>query len=277
MKRLLAFLLLVSLCACIASCRTKEPFALEIRFLDVGQGDSALIRTPEGDVLIDAGTEDSQSLLCLRLEQLGVAELALAVFTHPDEDHIGGADGVLSQFPTREVWLNGGSMDSPAGRLLLDAANSCGALVKEVTAGHSWSLGELCLTVLYPTDTALDGGNENSIVLRVSYGSISAIFSGDAGIKQEQSMIDRFGAAHFDCDLYKVGHHGSNTSSSQEFLDAMTPQYAVICCGADNSFGHPMGEVLSRLEATGAHVMRTDLLGEIAFASDGERLWILEE
>ena len=277
MKRLFAFCIAVLLCVLCVSCRAGSTAEVLFYFLDVGQGDSALIRTADGDILIDAGTEDAQSFLCLRLEQLGVTELALAVFTHPDEDHIGGADGVLSQFPAREVWLNGGSMESDAGKLLLDAAASCGAVVTTVSAGHVWSFGELLLTVLYPSTTLGDGGNEDSIVLRVDHGEISAIFSGDAGVEQERKMLDRFGAAHLDCELYKVGHHGSNTSSSKDFLDAMTPQYAVISCGAGNSFGHPTGEVLSRLEGAGAEVKRTDLLGEIAFAADGERLWLLDE
>lgn len=277
MKRRLSLCLAALLCLLCLSCRAENDAEILIYFLDVGQGDSALIRTADGDILIDAGTEDSQEFLCLRLEQLGVSELVLAVFTHPDEDHIGGADGVLSQFPAREVWLNGGSMESPAGRLLLEAAESCGAEVREVSMGHLWSLGELRLNVLHPSGLHSGGGNEDSIVLRVGFGEVSVIFSGDAGAEQEQQMLARFGAAHFDCDLYKVGHHGSSTSSSAAFLGAMSPDYAVISCGAGNSFGHPTGEVLARLEAVGAEVARTDLLGEIVFACDGKRIWMLEE
>ena len=277
MRRWLAFVLAALFCLFGCSCRTEPDAEVLFYFFDVGQGDCTLIRTKDGDVLIDAGTEDAEQLLCLRLEQLGVTELALAVFTHPDEDHIGGADGVLSQFPAREVWLNGGSMENVAGPLLLQAAERINSDVAVVKAGMLWSLGELQLTVLYPDSSLGDGGNEDSIVLRVAFGETVAIFSGDAGAEQEQRMLKRFGEAHLDCDLYKVGHHGSNTSSSKAFLEAMTPEYAVISCGAGNSFGHPTGEVLSRLEAVGADVKRTDLLGEILFACDGDQLWFLDE
>ena len=277
MRRWLALVLAALLCLLGCSCRTEPDAEVLFYFFDVGQGDCTLIRTKDGDILIDAGTEDAEQLLCLRLEQLGVTELALAVFTHPDEDHIGGADGVLSQFPAREVWLNGGSMESIAGTLLLQAAERRDSDVAVVMAGRLWSLGDLQLTVLYPDGSLGDGGNEDSIVLRVAFGETVAIFSGDAGAEQEQRMLKRFGEAHLDCDLYKVGHHGSNTSSSKVFLEAMTPEYAVISCGVGNSFGHPTGEVLSRLEAVGADVKRTDLLGEILFACDGEQLWILDE
>ena len=276
MRRRLSLCLAALLCLLCLSCRVESDAEVVIHFFDVGQGDSTLIRTADGDVLIDAGTEGSQELLCLRLEQLGVTELVLAVFTHADEDHIGGADGVLTQFPAREVWLNGDSLDSPAGRLLLKVAEACGAEIREVSMGHLWSLGGLQLNVLHPSGVLLSNGNEDSIVLRVGYGKIAAIFSGDVFEKQEQQMLNRFGAAHFDCDLYKVGHHGSSTSSSAAFLGAMSPDYAVISCGAGNSFGHPTGEVLARLEAVGAEVLRTDLLGEIVFGCDGERIWMLE-
>ncbi len=265
-----AWAVCLSLFGCSPKRECEDVFT--VRFLDVGQGDCTLLQTPQGNILIDAGTEDSQELLCLRLAELGVRELMLAVFTHFDEDHIGGADGILSRFAVRTVWVNGEIPNTPAGKLLRAAAQEQGTAVEIASLGTLYQLGALHLAVMAPQVSSEKGGNEDSIVLRVQYGDVSAIFSGDVGLEQEEKMVQYFGASHFDCDLYKVGHHGSKNASGDVFLRAMTPAYAVIGCGAGNSFGHPTGEALARIEACGAQVLRTDLLGEIVFVSDGKSL-----
>lgn len=273
MKRIGIILLAVLLCCSAVSCRGKtENTLLTLHFLDVGQGDAILLRTSEGDILVDAGTEDAQELLCLRLEQLGVKELALAVFTHPDEDHIGGADGVLSRFPTKEVWTNGAPMTNESARRMLAVAEEKGVAVRSVQIGEIRRFGEVLISVLAPIGSVSEAGNEGSVVLKVNCGKINAILTGDIGVEQEAELVSHYGASQLACDIYKVAHHGSNTSSSAAFLQAMQPTYAVIGCGAANSYGHPMGEVLSRLEAIGATVLRTDLLGEVVFRTDGETL-----
>lgn len=245
---------------------------MRLYFLDVGQGDCMLLRTRGGDVLIDSGTEASQQTLCLRLEQLGVTELTLAVITHADEDHMGGADGVLSAFPTRELWVNGDLTESESALRLSEVLQDTDTAVMNVCAGKSCVVGDVTVSVLSPFTSDGDSGNESSIVVKLHCGEIDAILTGDAGVEQERMLVERYGADQLACALYKVGHHGSTTSSSAEFLAAMRPQYAVISCGAGNSYGHPMGEVLVRLEDAGAEVLRTDLLGEIVFESDGKTL-----
>ncbi len=260
-------LLLLSL-LCLVSCDRTEPL-LRFHFLDVGQGDSVLIRTSEGDILIDAGTEDSEQLLCLRLGQLGVTELELVVFTHLDEDHIGGGDGVLSQFPTKEVWVNGAPMTGDSAIRLQGAAEQSSTKIHTVRTGEYRHFGEVLISVLAPVEDVSMGGNAGSIVLKVHCGAVSAILTGDAGAEQEERLVSLYGVSQLSCDLYKVGHHGSSTSSSRLFLETLQPTYAVISCGAANSYGHPMGEVLARLEACGATVLRTDLNGEIVFETDG--------
>ncbi|MBE6554576.1 MAG: MBL fold metallo-hydrolase [Ruminococcaceae bacterium] len=272
MKRFLCVLLLLALCFTLPACNSKTDNDYLFYFLDVGQGDSILLRTPKGDILIDAGTEDSESLLCLRLEQLGVRSLRLAVFTHADEDHIGGADGVLSRFPADAVWLSGAPMENEAAERLLRAAEACNSEIRPVSAGEVFQCGALVISVLAPFATPSEGGNENSLILRIQHENVTAILTGDADVEAEAEMVVRYGAAQLACDLYKVGHHGSNTSSSLTFLQAMEPAYAVISCGAGNSYGHPTGEVLARLDRVGARVLRTDLCGEILFESNGQEL-----
>lgn len=268
MSRFVCLLLL--LMVLFTSCAPQtEPPKLQIYFFDVGQGDSMLLRTATGDILIDAGTEASEATLCLRLEQLGVTELLLAVFTHPDEDHIGGADAVLRRFPAKEVWLNGQSVTTEAAARLLQAATETQTIVRTVCAGETKVSGALTVTVLAPFAASYRDSNENSIVLKLHYGEINAILTGDVSAAQEADILAAYGAAQLACDLYKVGHHGSGTSSSSAFLQAMQPTYAVISCGGANSYGHPFGEVLSDLNAVGATVLRTDLLGEILLESNG--------
>jgi competence protein ComEC len=244
----------------------------EIRFLDVGQGDCALLRTPQGDILIDAGTEESQSRLCLRLAELGVKELAIAVFTHNDEDHIGGADGVLSQIPTREIWVGDTNADNESAERLFQVAAEKGISVRAVRASEIHHVGDLTLTVLHPFPFQAVEGNEGSVVLKIHYRGVNLIFAGDVGSDGERKIAERYGSTQLDCDLLKIAHHGSNTSTSDGFLQATTPHYAVISCGAGNAYGHPMGEVLARLERHGITTLRTDLEGEIVFVFDGETL-----
>lgn len=278
MQRLPALLLLPIICLfCLVSCgnnttSVENGSRLEVRFLDVGQGDAALLRTPAGDILIDAGTEESQERLCLGLQALGVRELLLAIFTHNDEDHIGGADGVLSRFSVQEVWVSDTNVDNESAEFLFRTAKERGTVLRSVRAGEIAFLGELTLSVLYPFPFQKAEGNEGSLVLKVNFGETDLIFAGDIGVEQEREIVKRYGRSQLNCDLLKVGHHGSNTSTSELFLETLTPQYAVIGVGAGNSYGHPMGEVLARLEKHGITTLRTDLHGEIVFVSDGKEL-----
>ena len=273
MKRIVALLCILVLLLSLSSCKDEKKALLQIYALDVGQGDCFLLRTAEGDILIDAGTESSQDLLCLRLEQLGVTKLRLAIFTHPDEDHIGGADGVLRRFGAEEIWLNGAVSEEECFTALLRVADEIGAFTRTVTAGDNLEIGGVVFFVLAPFGDEAEGGNADSIVLKITCGEISAIFTGDADLKTEERLLSQYGASQLDCDLYKVGHHGSNTSTEKSFLEAMSPRLALISSGRGNSYGHPHGDVLALLDAVGARILRVDLSGEILLETDGKDLW----
>ena len=246
---------------------------LKLYFFDVGQGDAILLRTREGDILIDAGSEQSEQLLCLRLEQIGVTQLKLAIFTHFDEDHIGGADAVLRSFPAKTVWVSHAHPEGEAAKRMLLAADECGAEICRVYSGAKFELGELFLMAVLPFTKTPDEGNEGSVAVRMQYGDVSALFMGDAGEKQEAVLVERYGPSQLDVDLCKLGHHGSKTASSLAFLECTSPQYAVISCDAVNSYGHPSGEVLARLREIRATICCTAWQGEIVFESDGKRLF----
>lgn len=270
--RILCALLLVCTCALAVSCTTpcEEPDALlHVIFFDVGQGDCILLRTKGGDVLIDAGTESSQERLCRKLESLGVKELALVIFTHTDEDHIGGADGVLARFRAKRVWAPPLDADSESCKRLAEVCK--GQNLHTVCEWDIATVGGVGFFALAPMEgVTLSDANDNGIVLKVTCGDASALFTGDVSEKCEKILVERYGALHLDCDLYKVGHHGASDSNSEVLLDAASPTWAVVSCGAGNSYGHPHGATLLRLRKRGIRVLRTDVAGDIEFTCDGK-------
>ncbi len=278
MKRNVARLLIFLACVVFVftSCTSKamsDQALCRIYFLDVGQGDCTLIRTREGDILIDAGPEAAQDALCLRLKQLGVKEIALAVFTHPDEDHVGGADGVLGQIPVEEVWLPVREMDNPSAARMEQAIADSGATRKNVKAGERIILGDVVIIALAPLGDASNDPNDSSIVLRVTCGDVGMLFMGDASVKVEKKLMESYAAGHISADLYKVGHHGSSTSNTEAFLNVVKPKYAVICSSIDNSYGHPHGVVIERLQNIGATVLMTATDREVVLECNQSAIW----
>lgn len=281
MKRLFClFLALVCILFSFSACAHEvmsEDALCRIYFLDVGQGDCTLIRTREGDILIDAGPESAQDALCLRLKQLGVKEIALAVFTHPDEDHIGGADGVLSQIPVKEIWLPLQEMGNPSAARMEDTIQKSGATRKDIKAGERITIGDAVIIALAPFGDATADPNDNSIVIRVTCGDVGMLFMGDASAKVEQKLITNYAQASISADLYKVGHHGSSTSNTEAFLAVVKPKYAVICSSIDNSYGHPHGVVVERLQSIGAIVLMTATDGEVVLECNKTAIWQIED
>lgn len=275
MKKTICLVILLSLLAIsFFSCSSQErSFDLELRFLDVGQGDCTLLRTPQGDILVDTGPESEQDALIARLRSLDVERIKLLIVTHADEDHMGGADGILRAFSVDEVWTNGIEEDHETYKTFAAAISESKTTLTSVSAGQKYMLGNITLFVLAPFISNQEvSGNEGSIVFRLTFEKISAIFSGDAEARTEKQLLQTYGRTNLQCDLYKVGHHGSSTSTGEDFLKALSPQYAVISCGIDNSFGHPHGEILQRLRDIGTVTYRTDRYGEICFVTDGEVL-----
>ncbi|MBI2766230.1 MAG: MBL fold metallo-hydrolase [Chloroflexi bacterium] len=226
----------------------------QVVFIDVGQGDATLITVGSQRLLIDGGRPED--LVTQRLQALGVTDLDAVVATHSDADHVGGLVRVLATFAVERIYVNG---DPPDTQIYTDflaaAATEPGAQVLTLSRGQSVTLGGLQLPVLNPASLSGDT-NTDSVVLRLSCGTVSVQFEGDADQPAEQSMIAAGLAA--DVDVLKVGHHGSNTSSSLAFLQAEKPEVAVISAGLTNPYGHPAPETLARLATVGASLVRTD-------------------
>ena len=243
---------------------------VQFHFIDVGQGDAALIRTEWGDVLIDAGTNSSEDELKAYLDALGVTDIEYAVFTHPHEDHIGGADMVLNTYNVKRVIMPNATATSKTFERMMDAIEAEKCEVIEATPDYVFKVGELVCTVLAPISEKYSETNNYSVVIRADYGETSVLFTGDAEVDSEEEMLARYRLkGTLDCDILKSGHHGSDTSSCQEFLDAVTPAFAVISVGEGNTYDHPKQVTLSKYEAMGMVIYRTDKEGSIVFTTTG--------
>lgn len=246
---------------------------LEVYFFDVGQGDSELIRLPGGEnILIDAGTSSTEDELVGELRSLGAETLDLVVATHPHADHIGGMAAVIDAFDVRQVVMPRVSeSDMPTTKTyenLLQSIADKGLTITPAEPGDELlSSGGAVLTVLAPNGEDYGDLNNYSVVLRLTYGEDSFLFTGDAEEASEEEMLSLDWP--LTATVLKCGHHGSETSTSPAFLDAVSPQYAVISCGVDNDYGHPDAVTLEKLEAAGAEVFRTDLQGTILASTDG--------
>ncbi len=240
---------------------------LHVWFLDVGQGDAILIQTPSGQqILIDGGPSPSALL-----DQLGEVlpfwdrSLDMVILTHPDDDHMAGLIPLFDRYQVGKA-LDSLLPDSWDGAAWLVTAEAAGVRREMVAPGMRLASGPTVLTVLSPLDCSKAAGNDLSVVLRLEYGQSTMLLTGDAEQEAEQTMLR--GSMPLRADVLKVGHHGSNASTSPEFLAAVQPRLAVISVGAENRYGHPAPELLQRLQ--GIEVLRTDQRGRIELVSDGQ-------
>jgi competence protein ComEC len=245
---------------------------MAIHYIDVGQGDATLIRTPEGDILIDAGENSAEDNLKAYLDLQGVDVLYYAVFTHPDSDHIGGADMVLAEYEVLNVIKPELEKTTQVYKRMMEGIEAEGCKVYNALPGETYSLGEFDMFVFGPdpNNKELDSNN-SSIVIKATWGNTTAMLTGDAEKPAEESILRTFSAADLGSMLLKMGHHGSKTSSTDAWLAAVNPKIAIISCGLNNKYGHPHAEVLARIAPyVGDQIYRTDLLGSIVFITDGE-------
>lgn len=250
-----------------------RPAGLTVEFIDVGQGDSALLLCGGKSMLIDGGKPSEASAVESALLQAGVARLDYALGTHPDDDHIGGLADVLRRFGAKTVLFPPVAGDTDAYRAFAAAANACGGIT-HVRAGFSGTLGGAAFRLEGPLRTYKDD-NDMSLVLRLTYGGRAFLFTGDASAAAETDML----AAHENlrADVLKAGHHGSATATSPAFLKAVAPQYAVLSVGAGNSYGLPNRSVTQELTEAGVSILRTDLDGTVTFWTDGKTLRVRTE
>ena len=277
-KRILCALLALITALCACSCSAEPAPAktdeieekLLVHFIDVGQGDSILLESEGEFVLIDAGERDYGDTVLEYIENRGAEKLSYMIATHPHSDHIGGLKAVVKgmkvdHFISKEV-----GCETFSWTKLKKAVNDDGVNCIEAEPGSIYSFGSAQFTILAPLNDYPEDYNNSSIVTMVTCGSIRFLLTGDAGQESEYDMLDR--GEDLSADVLKCGHHGSSDGTSNRFLKAVDPAFAVISCGESNDYGHPHRETVEKLKTLGCPILRTDEAGSITAYTDGTHL-----
>ncbi len=249
---------------------TNPTDILSVNYVDVGQGDCIFIQVDDCDILIDAGKPAQGTVVSNYLKSKGVDDIELMINTHLDDDHYGGLTQVLTDFEVEEIWGTPYQKSNDSITTFKNAVSREGLTIKNPSVGTIYSYEYLTLTVLYD-GVGASNSNNSSLVVMLQYGSVRFLFTGDIGEATENKLVNNSNI-NLSCDVLKVGHHGSATSSTKAFLSATKAKYGVICVGAGNSYGHPKEATLSRLKTAGIAVYRTDQNGHVVFTTDGTKL-----
>jgi len=290
-RAIVLFMVLMSVLAVTVGCSSKngassgnQPMKdapLMIKVLDVGQGDAILIRGNGQVVLIDTGDVPTRDKLAACLKAEGITTIDKLVITHPHADHLGGFAVLADQFAIKQIYDSGQTTTTALYRQYLSAVQKKKIPFSVVAAGEQIDLGAgILLKVLAPGKPLLTGTdsdlNNNSIVLRLTFGKFSMLFAGDAGQPEEEQILRKY-SREIKSTVLKSGHHGSRTSSSQAFLDAVAPEAAMISAGVNNDYHHPHPSTLKKYEKQKLAVFRTDLNGTVTIASNGETYSVNKE
>lgn len=237
-------------------------------FIDVGQGDCILIQVNNKNLLIDSGTTESKSTVIRYLKNNNITKLDYIIATHPHEDHIGGMASIIKSFKVGEFYAPRITSDTQSFADMVGALKNKNLKIKVAKPNITLDLGpSVTCTMLSPNKTTYKEVNNYSCAIKISYKNSTYLFTGDIEQLSENEILHK--GYDLKADVLKVGHHGSNTSTSQEFLNSVSPKIAVISCGAYNSYGHPNKETLDKLKKLNCIIYRTDLDKNIILISDG--------
>ncbi len=272
----LCITMIFSLCSCtfeynqyneiLPNTQPPENTALAVHFIDVGQGDSILLESNDEFVLIDAGEVEYGHVVCEYLKNVGADTIDYVIATHPHSDHIGGLADVINRFECENFITKETDQQTKTWMNVLTAVDKNDVNYIDAKVSDTYSFGEAQFEILAPNSDYYEGYNNYSVVVKATCGDTSFLFTGDAEKLSEKEMVNS--GANLRADVLKVGHHGSTTSSSKAFLDAVNPDYAVISCGRNNDYGHPHKETMQELSARGITVYRTDELSSVVAYSD---------
>lgn len=258
-----------NMCGSRVWAKTENDSNLTVHFINVGQGDATLFICDGEAMLLDAGDTTSGTEIQLYLKKNGVEKLKYLILTHPDEDHIGGADVIITKYDIDNVFMSSYEKETKAYQELIGALEYRWYQWSTPAVGSTYTLGNAVFTVIAPNKNYV-GENDSSIGILFVHGENKFLFTGDAEEEAENDIINN--GINLDCDVYKAGHHGSKTSSSLNLLAAATPEYVVVSCGENNTYGHPHAEPMNSFRSLGMKLFRTDEQGTIVVASDGTNL-----
>ncbi len=242
--------------------------SMYVHYIDVGQGDATFIEFPNGEtMLIDAGEKEYGKKVSNYIATSGYSRVDYVVATHPHTDHIGGMREVIESFDIGKIYMPNVVHDGATYEQLLLAIQEKGLKIKAAQAGDSFSVGAVSVNILSPVSESYDNLNNYSVVMKMVYGEISFLFMGDAEASVEKEI-----EADVSANVLKVGHHGSSTSSSIEFIKRVDPDVAIISVGEENSYGHPHEETIEAFEEYGTKIMRTDKVSTIMLSTNGEKV-----
>ena len=273
---LLAFT--VAFTGCVFQSEPIPDDTMFVNFIDVGQGDCTLIYTSNAAVLIDAGEAENSNHVIDFIKDKGIVKIDYCIATHPHSDHIGALPEVFKSFEVDTVIVPELPDDiEPTTRTyekFLDGLENVNNIIFAVP-GDSVEISDLKIEILGPLKE-YDDLNHMSVVSKITFGNVSVMVTGDTETIAEKDMLDVKGT-DYSADILKVAHHGSSTSTCSKWLEAVNPDYAVISCGIDNSYGHPHSETVDLLEEYEIDYYRTDLLGDIIFESDGKNITYVKQ
>ncbi|WP_010239921.1 ComEC/Rec2 family competence protein [Clostridium arbusti] len=255
----------------------SDPRELTVHYIDVGQGDCTLVQINKKNLLIDAGPKDAEDKVLSYIKTQGITKLDYIIATHPHEDHIGGMSLVLKNFKVGEfiapkIYNPPNTSDF---KDLIQGLKAKNMKINVLTPGDNINLGEnIQCQVLAPNHSSYDNLNNYSIVLKITYKNSKFLFNGDAEEESENEILSN--GFDVSCDILKLGHHGSKTSTSEDFLKEASPKIAIISCGKNNDYGHPHKITLDKLASINSKIYRTDLHGNIVLSSDGNQIKVLK-
>ncbi|MBO3327726.1 ComEC/Rec2 family competence protein [Clostridium perfringens] len=245
---------------------------LMISYMDVGQGDAAYIKVNRNDILIDAGPRSNSKELLEQLKAKNIDDFELVIATHPHEDHIGGMVDVFKEYEVKSFYSPKITHTTKTYENLVKAVKDEGLKTKELKGGMVIDLGEGAkFEVFTPQKSEYEELNDYSPIMKLSFGDTSYLFTGDAEKLAEEEALAKYKTS-LDSDVIKFGHHGSSSSSSNAFIEAVSPKYGIISCAKDNKYGHPHRETLDIIKKYNIKTFRTDTDGEIILTSDGKSI-----
>ncbi|MFA9560665.1 MBL fold metallo-hydrolase [Evansella sp. AB-rgal1] len=246
---------------------------MEVHYIDVGQGKATLLKGPSFTILFDAGRHDRNDVVPY-LQKLDIKMIDLLVGTHPHADHIGQIDSVMDNFIVKEVWMSGDEHTSQTFERVLDSILASDADYHEPRAGETYTIGSAIIEVINP-ERLTGNFHEGSISVRIVYGNIAFLFTGDAEHQTERAMINR--GHELKANIFHLGHHGSSTSNTKEFLDKVNPEITIYSAGENNSYGHPHVEVVTEITNRNVPIYGTDIHGTIIVKTDGKSYSVYTE